>query len=166
MSEDKTLTKIPHFDGHYDHWSELMENLLRDKGLWSLVEEGVTEPAAGVELTTVQKKSLDDLKTKDHQVKHYLFQAIDRVVFEQILDRKTSKIIWESLKKKFGGNERVKRSLLQTLRRDFEVLVMKNEETIDDYFKRMMIVSNKMRSNGEEMSDSKIVEKILRTLTE
>ncbi|KAK9107817.1 hypothetical protein Syun_023828 [Stephania yunnanensis] len=103
---------------------------------------------------------------KDHQVKHYLFQAIDRVVFEQILDRKTSKIIWESLKKKFGGNERVKRSLLQTLRRDFEVLAMKNDENIDDYFRRVMTVSNKMRSNGENMPDSKIVEKILRTLTD
>ena len=69
------------------------------------------------------------------------------------------------MKKKFGGNERVKRSLLQTLRRDFEVLEMKNEENIDDYFGRVMDVFNKMRSNEEDMSDSKIVEKILRTLT-
>ena len=166
MSDDKTLTKIPHFDGHYDHWSELMENLLRAKGLWNLVEEGYTEAAEGTEVTAAQQKQLEELKVKDHQVKHYLFQAIDRVVFEQILDRKTSKIIWESLKRKFGGNERVKRSLLQTLRREFEVLAMKNEESIDDYFARVMVVSNKMRSNGESMSDSKIVEKILRTLTE
>ena len=142
-----------------------MENLLRAKGVWSLVQEGYTEPAEGTESTTAQKKTLEDLKMKDCQVKHYLFQAIDRVVFEQILDRKTSKIIWDSMKRKFGGNERVKRSLLQTLRRDFEVLAMKNEESIDDYFGRVMSVSNKMRSNGEDMSDSKIVEKILRTLT-
>lgn len=166
MSEDKTLTKIPHFDGHYDHWSELMENLLRAKGLWSLVEEGFTEPAAGIETTAAQQKSLEELKMKDHQVKHYLFQATDRVVFEQILDRKTSKIVWDSLKGKFGGNERVKRSLLQTLRRDFEVLIMKNDESIDDYFRRVMTVSDQMRSNGEDMPDSKIVEKILQTLTD
>ena len=70
------------------------------------------------------------------------------------------------MKKKFGGNERVKRSLLQTLRRDFEILEMKNEEKIDDYFGRVMGVSNKMRSNREDMTDSKIVEKILRTLTD
>ena len=43
---------------------------------------------------------------------------------------------------------------------------MKTVEDIDDYFGRVMAVSNKMRSNGEDMSDSKIVEKILRTLTE
>lgn len=119
-----------------------------------------------LEITAAQQKSLNELKMKNHQVKHYLFLAIDRVVFEQILDRKTSKIIWDSMKRKFGGNERVKRSLLQTLRRDFEVLVMNNDESIDNYFKRVMTVSNQMRSNGEEMSDSKIVEKILRTLTD
>ena len=165
MSNDKTLTKIPQFDGHYDHWSELMENLLCAKGLWSLVEEGNTELAEGIEVTAALKRNLEEFKMKDHQVKHYLFQAIDRVVFEQILNRKTSKNIWDSMKKKFGGNERVKRSLLQTLRRDFEVLEMKNEENIDDYFGRVMVVSNKMRSNGEDMSESKIVEKVLRTLT-
>lgn len=162
MSEDKTLTKIPHFDGHYDHWSELMENLLRAKGLWSLVANGFVELEEGTEANEAEKKQAEDLKTKDHQVKHYLFQAIDRTVFEQILDRRTSKIVWDSMKRKFGGNERVKRSLLNTLRREFEVLVMKPDEAIDDYFARVMTVSNKMRSNGEDMPDSKIVEKILR----
>jgi len=34
MSDTKLSGKIPHFDGlHYDHWSELMENLLHAKGL-------------------------------------------------------------------------------------------------------------------------------------
>ncbi|XP_052486267.1 uncharacterized protein LOC128041024 [Gossypium raimondii] len=67
---------------------------------------------------------------------------------------------------KFGGNERVKRSLLNTLRREFEVLEMKKEETIKDYFAKVLAVANQMRSNGEIMSDSMIVEKILRTLIE
>ena len=92
MGDDKTLTKIPRFDGHYDHWSELMENLLRAKGLWSMVAEGYTEIAEGVEATAAQRKELEDLKMEDHQVKHYLFQAIDCTVFEQILDRSTSNV--------------------------------------------------------------------------
>lgn len=106
MSDDKTLTKIPHFDGHYDHWSELMENLLRAKGLRNLVETGFEKPAE------------ESVLIKDHQVKQYLYQAIDRNVFKQILDRSTSKIVWESLKKKFGGNEKVKKSLRNALRRN------------------------------------------------
>lgn len=51
-----------------------MENLLQAKGLWSLVEEGFTEPEVGVETTAAQQRSLEELKMKDHQVKHYLFR--------------------------------------------------------------------------------------------
>lgn len=167
MSEEKGLAKIPHFDGlHYDHWSELMENLLRSKGLWSLVENGFEEPRAGTVLSEAQQEQLENARTKDHKVKHYLYQAIDRATFEQILDRRTSKIVWDSLRRKFGGNDRVKRSLLQSLRRDFEVLEMKESETITEYFARVMAIANKMWSNREVLPDSKIVEKILRTLTE
>ena len=73
MSEDKTLAKIPHFDGHYDDWSELMKNLLRAKGLWGVVEIGFSELEDGTMLTKVEKGHLDDARLKDHQVKHYLF---------------------------------------------------------------------------------------------
>jgi len=125
-----------------------MENLLRAKWLWDLVKIGVEEPDEGVALTDEQ---LENTRLDDHKVKHYLFRAIDRTVFEQILDRRKSKIVWNSLKRKFGGNARVKKSLLNALRREFEVL--------------KMAVANKMRSNGETMPDSKVVEKILRTLT-
>ena len=103
MSNDKTLPKIPQFDGPYDHWSEMMENLFRAKGLWSLVEEGYTEPAEGIEVTAAQKRNPDEFKMKDHQVKHYLFQAIDRVVFKQILNRKTSKNISLEATKEWSG---------------------------------------------------------------
>ena len=166
MSEDKILTKIPHFDGHYDHWSELMENLLRAKGLWSVVENGFSEPEEGTMLTVAQEGHLDDARLKDHPVKHYLFQAIYRTVFKQIWDRRTAKIVWDSMKRKFGGNQNAKKSLLYALRREFEILEMKNDESITDYFARVMTISNKMRSNGEDMLDKKIVEKIMRTLTE
>ena len=167
MSEEKISAKIPYFDGHhYDHWSELMENLLRAKGLWKLVESGVDEPRGAALTNIAEQQQLESDKLKDHKVKHYLFRAIDRAVFEQILDRSTSKVVWDSLKRKYGGNDRVKRSLLNSLRRDFEVLEMKEGETITEYFSRVMAVANKMRSNGEEMPDSKVVQKILRTLTD
>lgn len=74
MSEkETTLTKIPHFDGYYDHWSELMENLLRAKGLWNLVADGYTKLEEGAVAADAQRKTLENLKMKDHQVKHYLF---------------------------------------------------------------------------------------------
>ena len=35
---------IPRFDGHYDHWSMLMEIFLRSMEFWGLVELGYIEP--------------------------------------------------------------------------------------------------------------------------
>ncbi|CAL8167453.1 unnamed protein product [Prunus armeniaca] len=69
---------IPRFDGHYDHWSMLMENFLRSKEFWGLVEPGYIEPASDSVQTDAQGKKNDDLKLKDLKVKNYLFQAIDR----------------------------------------------------------------------------------------
>ena len=45
---------IPHFDGHYDHWSMLIENFLRSKEYWTLIENGIVEPAKGALLTDAQ----------------------------------------------------------------------------------------------------------------
>jgi hypothetical protein len=41
-SSDYVRPSIPRFDGFYDHWEMLMENFLRSKDLWELVEVGVT----------------------------------------------------------------------------------------------------------------------------
>ncbi|KAL6347099.1 hypothetical protein AAG906_012350 [Vitis piasezkii] len=32
---------VPRFDGYYDHWAMLMENFLRSKEYWSIVENGI-----------------------------------------------------------------------------------------------------------------------------
>ncbi|GAA0187367.1 hypothetical protein LIER_34655 [Lithospermum erythrorhizon] len=135
MAEDKILQTIPHFDGHYDHWSEMMENLLRAKGLWSVIERGHVEPLNTDMLNDNQKALLDQSRIRDYQ-------------------------------KKFGGNEKIKKSKRNTLLREFELLEMKKEESINEYFARVTSVSNKLRSNADEITEVKIVEKILRTLAD
>ena len=106
------------------------------------------------------------MKLKDLKVKNYLFQAIDRTVLDTILRKDIVKNIWDAMKKKFKGNARVKRSYLQTLRREFETLEMRIGEGVTEYFSRVMTVANKMRTYGEDMQDVKVVEKILCSLTE
>jgi hypothetical protein len=99
---------IPRFNGHYDHWSMLMENFLRSKKYWSLVETGYVEPEDDVSLTDAQQKKFEEEKLKDLLVKNYLFQAIDRTIRETILQKDTSKQIWDSMRRKYEGNKRVK----------------------------------------------------------
>ncbi|MCH85552.1 retrovirus-related Pol polyprotein from transposon TNT 1-94, partial [Trifolium medium] len=157
-------TFVPKFDGFYDHWAELMENLLQSKEIWSSIDPGVTvapENATAEQVEAARVSKLQDLK-----VKSYLFQAIDRTILETILTRNTSKEIWDAMKQKYQGSTKVKRAQLQALRRDFEVLAMKEDETVDEYFSRTLAIANKMTSHGERMEQVTVVEKILISMTE
>uniref|UniRef100_A0A1S4CI38 CCHC-type domain-containing protein n=1 Tax=Nicotiana tabacum TaxID=4097 RepID=A0A1S4CI38_TOBAC len=156
---------IPRFDGHYDHWSMLMENFLRSKEYWPIVEDGIKAPAVGETLTDAQKTQFEARKLKDLKAKNYLFQAIERPILETILCKETSKDIWDSMKKKYQGSTRVKQAQLQALRRDFETWQMKEGESVTNYCARTMEICNKMRFHGENMGDVVTVEKILRSLT-
>ena len=78
------------------------------------------------------------MKLKDLKANNCLFQAIDRSILETILCKETSKDIWDSMKKKYQGSTRTKRALLQALRKDFEILQMKNDESVTSYFAKTM----------------------------
>ena len=164
MAESSFLQpSIPKFDGHYDHWSMLMENLLRSKEYWSLIEDGIE--VAPANSTAEQRKAADDSKLKDLKAKNYLFQAIDRTILETILNKETARDIWTSMRQKFQGSTKVKRAQLQALRREFEILSMKDNETVNEYFSRTLAIANKMTTHGESMGQTKVVEKVLRSMT-
>ncbi|XP_024969208.1 uncharacterized protein LOC112508729 [Cynara cardunculus var. scolymus] len=157
---------VPMFDGDYDHWSLLMENLLCSKEYWSIVQDGYHEPAALEASSTDQQKVLNEAKLKDLKAKNYLFQAIDKSILKTITQKEMAKQIWESMKVKYKGNARVKRAQLQRLRSSFEALEMKGGESVINYFGRVLVIANDMQNCGEDMDDVKVMEKILRTLTE
>lgn len=75
-SESSVQAAIPRFDGHYNHWSMLMENFLRSNEFWSVVSSGVQEPATGTALSLAQKTELDSLKLKVLKAKNYLFRRL------------------------------------------------------------------------------------------
>ncbi|KAJ0509944.1 putative RNA-directed DNA polymerase [Helianthus annuus] len=160
------VPSVPRFDGDYDHWSLVMETLLRSKELWVAIEIGFKEPREGEQLTPTQRTNLEAMRIKDLKARNYLYQSIDKQILKTMTQKESAKKIWEAMKLKYQGNARVKRAQLQRLRRNFELLEMKDGETINDYFSRVMIVANDMRNFGEDMSDLKVVEKILRSLTE
>lgn len=169
-----TTPSVPKFDGDYDHWSLIMENLLRSKEYWSVIESGVEElkeneatskdSQKALDETTkkAQQKALDEARLKDLKTKNYLFQSIEKNILKTITHKDTAKQIWESIKVRYQGSARVKRAQLQRLRRTFEVLEMKSGEGVSEYFAKVMSTANDMRNCGEDMNDVKIVEKILR----
>ena len=65
----------------------------------------------------------------------------------------------------YEGEEKVKLVQLQTLRAEFDTIRMKDSETIEEFFNRVLLIVNQLRSNGETIEDQRIVEKILRSMT-
>jgi len=70
-----------------------MENFLRSKEYWQVVSDGIPVGEANMTMTDAQKTEIEGLRLKDLKVKNYLFQVIDRPIFETILCKDTSKDI-------------------------------------------------------------------------
>jgi gag-polypeptide of LTR copia-type len=93
-----------------------------------------------------------------------IHKGLDDDMFEKVANEMRAKDTWEILRNLVVGAEKVKKVQLQTLRNKFESIVMKESESIDDYFTRMLTVINQMKRPGEKIEDVRVVEKILRSL--
>ncbi|GJT08901.1 uncharacterized mitochondrial protein-like protein [Tanacetum coccineum] len=82
----------------------------------------------------------------------------------QIGNLKTGKEIWEVIKTRNLGVDRVKEVRLQTLVTEFENLKMLHNGTIDEYAKKLSGIASKSATLGEVMSELKLVNKFLTSL--
>ncbi|WJX39045.1 hypothetical protein P8452_26635 [Trifolium repens] len=80
-------------------------------------------------------------------------------VFEKIADAETSKDAWDILQKSYGGDAKVKKVKLQALKRQYELLQMKNDESVADYFTRLVTLTNQMKNFGGNLGEQETVEK-------
>jgi hypothetical protein len=74
------------------------------------------------------------------------------------------KEIWDKLQNIYEGDSKVKATKLQTYIGQFEQLKMKNNENIASYFLRVDEPVNAILELGEEIEESIIVQKVLRSL--
>ncbi|XP_044505674.1 uncharacterized protein LOC123225641 [Mangifera indica] len=156
---------ISKFDGHYDHWCMLTENFMQSKEYWNIIEDEILVAVEGVQLSEAQKKAIDDARLKDMKAKNYLFQAIDRSILETVLNKDTTKSIWDSLKKKHQGTTRVQRAQRQALQKEFEMLSMKEGESVNEYFACTLTIVNQLRVTKAKMDDVVVIKKILRSMS-
>ena len=59
----------------------------------------------------------------------------------------------------------MKKVKLQSLRKQYENLNMKNSEKVSEYISRVIMITNEMKACGETLSEQVIIEKVLRLLT-
>nr|KYP38347.1 hypothetical protein KK1_040419 [Cajanus cajan] len=105
-----------------------------------------------------------DEMAKEGRALSIIQAAIHDDVFIKILNLDIAKDDWDKLKEEFQGSERTRRML--NLRREFEAIKMKEAETVKEFVDRLSKVVTQIRLLGEELSDQRVVEKILVCLPE
>ncbi|TXG65924.1 hypothetical protein EZV62_007199 [Acer yangbiense] len=128
------------------------------------VAEDKQVPALRANPTIAQIKQNEEKKMKRDKAVTCLHSALTDSVFTSIMHLETAKSIWDELKSRFEGSERVKSVKLLTLKREFENLKMKDFETVKDYSSKLSHLVNQMRLYGEVVEDYKVVEKMLISL--
>jgi len=73
----------------------------------------------------------------------------------------SAKDAWGTLKEEFDGSGEVRAIKLQTFRREFELLKMKEFETVKDYYTKIRELVSEMKTYGDNILDKRIIEKIL-----
>ncbi|KAG6485542.1 hypothetical protein ZIOFF_054102 [Zingiber officinale] len=155
------LTKV-----NYENWRIQMKALLGSVDCWEVAQEGFEEPESTVGYSAAQNKVLKETRSKDKTALYMLFRAVDESGFEKIVNATTSKEAWDILETAYKGADRVKQVRLQTLRNELEGMKMKESEGVSDYITRVQTVVNQLNRDGEKLFDARVVEKILRSLTD
>ncbi|KAJ0828650.1 putative RNA-directed DNA polymerase [Helianthus annuus] len=136
---------------NYNTWSIKMEAIMDAHGLWEAIE-----PPTGV--------VVDEKKSK--QARAFIFQSIPDEVLSQAAKKKTAKEVWDSLKSRYVGAERVQKARLRILKSEFEGLLMKDGETIDEYVGKLSGMVSKYNSVGAKLEDEELVRKLFDTVPE
>jgi len=87
-----------------------------------------------------------------------------RIFFRMIKQCNVAKDAWETLKISHEGTIKIKSSKIQLLTTKLEILKMKEDETIRDYYMNVLDIANSFDSLGEKLSNEKLIRKILRSL--
>lgn len=71
----------------------------------------------------------------------------------------------EQVEDLYGGDEKLKRVKLQTLRKQFEMTRMKEDEPVSEYLSHVVLITNQIKVCGELINYLQNIEKVLRSLT-
>nr|XP_051229512.1 uncharacterized protein LOC127347360 [Lolium perenne] len=134
---------------NYTVWAIKVEAILDAQGVWEAVS-----PADGV--------AVDAAKNK--MARAQLLGALSEDILMSVSTKKTAKEVWDSLKTRFIGVDRVKAARLSTLRGEFDRLYMAEEEQLDDYAGKISGMAARYASLGSTLSDADMVKKLLDTV--
>ncbi|CDY56102.1 BnaC02g44350D [Brassica napus] len=109
------------------------------------------------------QKNLETRYLKPYRTVRY-FPDGTRNCYNLSLKLNSAKKVWEAIKTRHVGAERVKEARLQTLMSEFERLKMKDTEKIDDFSGKISEIASKSAALGVSIEEPKLVKKFLTSL--
>ncbi|WVZ88500.1 hypothetical protein U9M48_035017 [Paspalum notatum var. saurae] len=128
---------------NYDNWVVMMKVMLEARGLWEAVEAGTTE------------------RQEDRWAMEAILRTVPQEMHQSLGAKATAKEAWDSLKTMRTGSGLVKRTRIQQLRREFELLEFKEGERVEDFSLRLTTLVTRMKELGQAMEDMDVVAKFL-----
>ena len=166
MDRSQSLNAPPYFDGsNYAFWKVRMRAFLCsiDEAVWDAVEIGWTKPK--VAKSTWDKAALA-ASNANSKALNAIFCGVSSDEFHQISHITIAKEAWQILETTYEGTKKVKDTKLQMLTTRFEELKMSEDKSFDSFYGKLNEVVIGKFNLGEKTEDSKIVRKILRSLSE
>lgn len=131
---------------NYTVWSIRMKVLLKIYKVWDTIEAETADA------------------DKNNIAIGLLFQAIPEDLVMQVGEQETAKGIWDAIKSRHLGADRVKEARLQTLMSEFEKIKMKDSDSIDSFAGKLSQIASKSISLGQTIEEPKLVKKFLNSL--
>ena len=133
---------------NYSNWALLMKVKLRAPLLWTAIEKGGVKPH------------------EDMQVLDALCSAVPPEMWLVIADKETSKEAWEAIAIMRIGDDRLKKTSAQNLRRQFDSATFKEGESIEDYALHLNSMASTLTTLGDKFGESQVVEKLIRSVAQ
>jgi hypothetical protein len=157
----QNLNSVPPFDRiNYGYWKARMRFFLKSIGVWKIDESSWIKPEETDEITITQTSA----RLSNSKALHALCQAFSPSEFARISNCEIAKDAWKILETTYEGTKLVKSAKLQMLISLFEEIKMPEEETFEEFYTKISDLRNSMVSLGKQISDVKLIRKILRSL--
>ncbi|XP_016567123.1 uncharacterized protein LOC107865360 [Capsicum annuum] len=165
-SNNFSIPSHPIFSGeNYPIWTIKMRTYLRAYDLWQVVEVGGEVNPLTDNPTMAQIKNHKEEAAKNFKALSCIQSALSKVIFARVMVSEPTKEAWEKLKEEFHESDKIRQIKVINLIREFEILRINDSETTEEFSNKLMKVVNQIRIMGEELTDSRIVKKVLVTTT-
>ncbi|CAM8957704.1 unnamed protein product [Rhodiola kirilowii] len=160
--------------GQFDWWKDQFEAHVcsLDGQLWSIFESGpltippdTSDPEKPVEKTKDQYTDEDYKKLeKNARAKKVIYMALSPGDQIKVAMYKTAKDMYDGLVRLYGGNEDIKRNRILAAIKDYESVVQRKDESLEDFYTRFQVIIGQLEYLNEKLPEWKITHQFMQAL--